>query len=159
MVKSSSVAAARKGAEKPTAPKPAAPKRAPALKPGATGEKPTCRHDDAPARRRGSVGTLALARAAALFRACGDPERLRLLERLSQGEFCVSELAAESGEGLSTVSQRLRLLRSEGLVSRRREGKHIYYALSDQHVADLIESALEHALEPHPHAHNGEEDE
>ena len=119
------------------------------------GEKPSGRHDDAPARRA-TVGTLALARAAALFRACGDPERLRLLERLSHGEFCVSELAAESGEGLSTVSQRLRLLRTEGLVSRRREGKHIYYALADQHVADLIQSALEHAVEPRAHEHEGE---
>ncbi|AKF11418.1 ArsR/SmtB family transcription factor [Sandaracinus amylolyticus] len=151
MVKSSSVATARKGTAAPRT-------TTKATKAAPTGEKPTCRHDDAPARR-GSVGTLALARAAALFRACGDPERLRLLERLSQGEFCVSELAAESGEGLSTVSQRLRLLRTEGLVSRRREGKHIYYALSDQHVADLIQSALEHALEPRSHAHTGEEDE
>lgn len=143
MVKSSSVAAPKRPRATPARP--------------TSGEKPTCRHDDAPARRT-SVGTLALARAAALFRACGDPERLRLLERLSQGEFCVSELAAESGEGLSTVSQRLRLLRTEGLVGRRREGKHIYYALADQHVADLIQSALEHALEPraHEHHHEGE---
>jgi ArsR family transcriptional regulator, lead/cadmium/zinc/bismuth-responsive transcriptional repressor len=115
-------------------------------------EKPECRHDGASGQTR-SVGPLALARAAALFRACGDPERLRLLERLSQGEFCVSELAASSGEGLSTVSQRLRLLRAEGLVSRRREGKHIFYGLFDQHVADLIHTALEHALEPRAHEH------
>lgn len=129
--------------------------KAGAKKGAKTGETPTCRHDDAPARRGSSIATLALARAAALFRACGDPERLRTLERLSHGELCVSELAAESGEGLSTVSQRLRLLRTEGLVSRRREGKHIYYALADQHVADLIGSAIAHAAEPR---HDEEDD-
>lgn len=123
------------------------------------GESPECRHGDAPASKSSAtVGTLALARAAALFRACGDPERLRTLERLSHGELCVSELAAESREGLSTVSQRLRLLRSEGLVSRRRDGKHIYYALADGHVADLIKSALEHAADPHHlHSHDGDD--
>lgn len=154
MVKSTSVrggASARSGG-----PRSGAGAKSPTTK-KASGEKPACKHDDAPARRT-TVGTLALARAAAIFRACGDPERLRLLERISHGEYCVTELAAESGEGLSTVSQRLRLLRSEGLVSRRREGKHIYYSLADQHVSDLIASALEHALEPrvHEHDHAGE---
>lgn len=87
-------------------------------------------------------------RAASLFRAMGDPARLRLLERLAaHGEQCVSELAEASGDGMSTVSQRLRLLRNENLVSRRREGKHIHYALVDEHVRALIEAALEHAAE------------
>jgi ArsR family transcriptional regulator len=87
-------------------------------------------------------------RGAAIFRAMGDPERLRLLERLAVGgEHCVSELAALSEVGMSTVSQRLRLLRTERLVARRREGKHVYYALADDHVAALIRAALEHAAE------------
>ena len=51
------------------------------------------------------------------------------------------------GEKFSTVSQRLRLLRGEGLVHRRREGTHIYYALADRHVVDLIHNALAHAAE------------
>jgi DNA-binding transcriptional ArsR family regulator len=87
-------------------------------------------------------------RAAALLKAVGDPGRLSLLERLARGgEHCVSELAEASGEGMSTVSQRLRLLRGEQLVTRRREGKHIYYALADDHVRELILAALEHATE------------
>ncbi|HJL19631.1 MAG TPA: metalloregulator ArsR/SmtB family transcription factor [Sandaracinaceae bacterium LLY-WYZ-13_1] len=87
-------------------------------------------------------------RGAAIFRAMGDPERLRLLERLAVGgEHCVSELAALFEVGMSTVSQRLRLLRAEHLVARRREGKHVYYALADDHVAALIRAALEHAAE------------
>jgi G3E family GTPase len=39
------------------------------------------------------------------------------------------------------------VLRTEGLIVRRREGTHVYYALADRHVADLIHNALEHAAE------------
>ncbi len=93
------------------------------------------------------VSDVALARAAGLFRAVGDEQRLRLLERLAEREWCVTELAAAEKEGLSTISQRLKILRAEGLVSRRREGKHIYYAIADQHVAQLVSTALAHADE------------
>jgi ArsR family transcriptional regulator, lead/cadmium/zinc/bismuth-responsive transcriptional repressor len=86
-------------------------------------------------------------RAAALFRALGDSARLSLLERLASGEFCVTELAEATGEGLSTISQRLRTLRSERLLRRRRVGKHVYYTLADHHVVALIQSALAHAAE------------
>ena len=88
-----------------------------------------------------------LEQAALIFRALGDPGRLSILERLRHGEACVSELASESDTGLSTVSQRLRYLRSERLVVRRRDGKHIYYALADAHVAELVENGLAHAAE------------
>lgn len=94
--------------------------------------------------------TDALERAVRLFKALGDEARLRTLDMLVAGEACVSELAASTGERVSTVSHRLRLLRSEGLVSRRRDGRHIYYALADRHVVELIENALDHALEDPP---------
>jgi ArsR family transcriptional regulator len=86
-------------------------------------------------------------RAAAIFRALGETNRLRILALLMRGERCVTELAEVLGDGLSAVSQRLRLLRSERLVKSRREGKHIFYALADQHVAELVANALEHAGE------------
>ncbi len=90
----------------------------------------------------------ALARASALFRAIGDPARLRILHILTGGRRCVSELAETTRAGLSTVSQQLKTLRAERLVTREREGKHIYYTLTDKHVAELVRSALEHASEP-----------
>jgi ArsR family transcriptional regulator, lead/cadmium/zinc/bismuth-responsive transcriptional repressor len=86
-------------------------------------------------------------RAAALLRAAGDANRLRLLHRLAQGEWCVSELAADTDTKLSTLSQQLRLLYSERIIERRREGKHIYYKLTDTHVEQLVEMALEHVAE------------
>ena len=85
--------------------------------------------------------------ASAMFRALGEPSRLRLLTRLSTGEICVSELVELEGEKLSTISARLKTLHAAGLVKRRREAKHIYYALSDSHVLGLVENALEHASE------------
>lgn len=48
---------------------------------------------------------------------------------------------------MSTISQRLRVLRSENIIVRRRRGKHINYALADQHVMDLVFNALAHATE------------
>jgi len=95
----------------------------------------------------------ALAAAAAMFRALADPERLRLLVRLAAGEACVTELADESK--LTTVSARLQALHAVRLVSRRRDARHIYYALADQHVLDLVASAMDHAGEqrtPIPYA-------
>ncbi len=112
----------------------------------------TCGPDEHARRRpRVSVSDEQLERAAAIFRAAGDLSRLKLLHRLSEGEWCVTELAEAAGVGLSTVSQQLRLLRAERIVSRRRAGKHIFYSLADAHVIHLIESAIEHAAEPHPH--------
>ena len=98
-----------------------------------------------------------LERAAAIFRAAGDVSRLKLLSRLCEGEWCVTELAEAAGVGLSTVSQQLRLLRAERIVARRRAGKHIFYSLADAHVEGLIRSAIDHASEPHSHEKTGED--
>jgi ArsR family transcriptional regulator len=99
------------------------------------------RHADQP------LPPAALERAAQLFRAMADAPRLRVLDLLKQGEMCVTEIVAAVSEKFSTVSQRLRILRQEGLIVRRREGNHLFYALADRHVADLILNALAHAHE------------
>jgi DNA-binding transcriptional ArsR family regulator len=87
--------------------------------------------------------------ASAMFRALGDPSRLRLLARLAgaRNEVCVTELAELENEKLSTISARLKTLHTVRLVKRRREAKHIFYALSDIHVLHLMQSAIEHAAE------------
>ena len=89
-----------------------------------------------------------------MFRALGDPARLQLVELLSEGERCVSDLAQRSCQEISTISQRLKVLRGERLIARRREGKHIFYFLADHHVVDLVRSALAHADENHSEDHN-----
>ena len=84
---------------------------------------------------------------AEIFRALGDPERLRLLLRLAESEACVSELAEQEREKITTVSARLKVLSTARLVRRRREAKHIFYALADEHVLRLIRNAIDHAAE------------
>ncbi len=108
-----------------------------------------CAPNDPAHRKRLSVPVdeAALDAASRIFRAMGDPPRLRTLAMLGQGEACVSEIAAVTGEELSTISQRLRVLRAENLLVRRRQGKHILYSLADQHVSGLIFNALAHATE------------
>ncbi len=109
---------------------------------------PDCSTHDHPNRPRAKlVNGEAIERAARLFRALGEESRLRIVAALSQGEACVTELAEASDESLSTVSQRLRVLRAENIVVRRREGKHINYALADAHVTEMVFNALAHASE------------
>ena len=84
---------------------------------------------------------------AALFHALGDPARLRLMELLFDGAHCVSELAQETGESMSLISQRLKILYQAELVIRQRTGKHIYYALADEHVITLLDNAFKHIEE------------
>jgi ArsR family transcriptional regulator, lead/cadmium/zinc/bismuth-responsive transcriptional repressor len=88
-----------------------------------------------------------LEHASAMFRALGDPSRLRLLARLAAGEICVTELVELEDEKMTTISGRLQMLHEVRLVKRRRAAKHIYYSLSDSHVLRLVESAMKHAAE------------
>jgi DNA-binding transcriptional ArsR family regulator len=150
---SSSKSANGSGKAAPVAAKAVAP--APASKPVAEGRADgQCGPEEHARRaRQTTVSDDQLDRAAAIFRAAGDLSRLKLLYRLCDGEWCVTELADAAGVGLSTVSQQLRLLRSERIVARRRAGKHIFYSLADSHVSDLIQSAIEHAAEGHVHEH------
>src|SRR5471030_1174212 len=96
---------------------------------------PSCKVTDHRKAKR-PVPPVSLDRAAQLFRAMADAPRLRILELLKEGELCVTEIVAAANDKFSTVSQRLRILRTEGLIIRRREGNHLFYALADRHVAD-----------------------
>ena len=83
--------------------------------------------------------------AAGMCHAMSDPARLRLLIHLSTREICVSELVEYEQGKLSSVSSRLQTLHNAGLVSRRRDAKHIFYALADDHVRQLLANILSHA--------------
>lgn len=97
--------------------------------------------------------------AAALFRALGDPGRLETLFLLRRREVCVGDLAVALDEKISTVSQRLRWLRADGLVDRERRGKHVYYRFADAHIEALMEIALEHVTEEgHPPSQRSEQE-
>lgn len=110
-------------------------------KPAAATRRPRSSAEEAP------YDAAACEQAARIFDALGDASRLRIVTMLAVREMCVSDITAAMNDNLSAVSQRLKLLRSERIVRTRREGKHIFYALADDHVAELVRNALDHASE------------
>ena len=90
----------------------------------------------------------AAARACGMLKVLGNPDRLLLLCRLTQGEFCVSELEAQLGIGQPTLSQQLGVLREESLVSTRREGKQIYYTIDSPEATAVMQVLYELFCQP-----------
>ena len=74
-----------------------------------------------------------------LMKTLSNPDRLLLLCQLSQGEMNVGELEALVGIAQPTLSQQLGVLRDEGLVSTRREGKNIYYQFASPQALAVME--------------------
>ncbi len=85
-------------------------------------------------------------RLAETFKALSDPTRLRIVSLLADAELCVCDLAAALGMTQSAISHQLRTLRELRLVRWRREGRQIFYALDDEHVADLFRRGLDHVV-------------
>ena len=77
---------------------------------------------------------------ATVARALGHAHRLQLLEQLAQGERTVEALAASIDLSIANASQHLQQLRRAGLVASRRNGKFVFYRLSDESVLALIAS-------------------
>ncbi|MBX3003099.1 MAG: winged helix-turn-helix transcriptional regulator [Anaerolineales bacterium] len=84
-------------------------------------------------------------RLAEIFKALSDPTRLRLISLLLENEACVHNLQDVLGMSQSAISHQLRHLRLLKLVRFRKEGRHVYYALDDEHVRKLFEQGLLHA--------------
>ena len=89
-------------------------------------------------------------KACALLKALAHGDRLVLLCRLSQGEFCVGELEADLGIRQPTLSQQLGVLRQEGLVETRRSGKHIHYRLASDDALAVLQVLHERLCAPSP---------
>jgi DNA-binding transcriptional ArsR family regulator len=86
--------------------------------------------------------------AATLLALLANPQRLRLLCTLLEGERSVSSLAAVIDLSQSAVSQHLAKLREAGIVSTRREAQTIYYAIADERAARLLEVLAELFCKP-----------
>jgi DNA-binding transcriptional ArsR family regulator len=75
-----------------------------------------------------------------LLRALANEDRLLLLCQMTQGEKSVGELEADLDIRQPTLSQQLGVLRTEGLVTTRREGKRIFYAVADPKLLTLLQT-------------------
>ena len=77
--------------------------------------------------------------ASRLLKTLANPDRLLLLCQLTQGEHCVSEMEVLVGVLQPTLSQQLGVLRQQGLVTTRREGKQIFYSIASQQALAVMQ--------------------
>ena len=82
-----------------------------------------------------------------LFKLFGDTTRMKILFALLESEMCVCAIADLLGMTQSAISHQLRILKDANLVGNRREGKAIYYSLSDDHVRTIVAQGFEHLIE------------
>jgi ArsR family transcriptional regulator len=77
--------------------------------------------------------------ASRLLRTLANPDRLMLLCRLSRGEASVGQLEADLGILQPTLSQQLTVLRTQGLVATRRDGKRIHYRVRSPRALAVLQ--------------------
>ena len=88
-----------------------------------------------------SISLQKLGLKAKLFRGLGDPTRLSILETLRDGEKSATQIVQKIDQSQSNVSNHLACLLDCGLVKNRREGRNIYYSLSDKKVSTLLQES------------------
>lgn len=80
-----------------------------------------------------------------IFKALSDATRLKIAYALTlEKELCVCDVANIIGSTTATASHHLRLLRNNGLANYRKEGKLVFYSLTDDHVRQLVYIAMIH---------------
>lgn len=81
------------------------------------------------------------------LKAISDETRIRIICALNINEMCVCDLSAVLDMTKSAISHQLRTLRDASIVKNRRDGKVVFYSLSDDHVKQIIETSLVHVSE------------
>ncbi len=81
---------------------------------------------------------------AELFKVFGDSTRIKILYALFEAELCVCDISKLLGLTQSAVSHQLRVLKANRLVKPRKDGKAVFYSLSDDHVRKIIAQGMEH---------------
>ena len=82
-----------------------------------------------------------------MFKIFGDQTRVKILMALESGELCVCDIAAVMNMSQSAISHQLRVLKQSNIVKTRREGKVVYYSISDDHVKEIFDMAMVHVQE------------
>ena len=82
-----------------------------------------------------------------MFKIFGDQTRVKILMALESGELCVCDIAAVMNMSQSAISHQLRVLKQSNIVKTRRQGKVVYYSISDDHVKEIFDIAMVHVQE------------
>ncbi|EOS81150.1 hypothetical protein C817_00807 [Dorea sp. 5-2] len=108
----------------------------------------TCVHKDVVLRVQKKLPEEVLLKELAdFYKVFGDSTRIKILCVLLESEMCVCDLAEVLGMTQSAISHQLRVLKQMKLVKNRREGKTVYYSLSDGHIQTIISQGMEHITE------------
>lgn len=82
-----------------------------------------------------------------LLSVASDSTRLKIMLSIADEEHNVTEIVAMVGASQSLVSHQLEVLRKHRLVTARKDGRKVYYLLSDHHINELISVVYEHVSE------------
>lgn len=82
-----------------------------------------------------------------LFKTLSDETRVKILWYLKEGPLNVSELSNKVGLSHSAISHQLKTLRLTNLVTKKKQGREVYYEYSDLHVYEIFNQAIEHVQE------------
>ena len=81
------------------------------------------------------------------FRVLGDPTRIKIISLLQQGECCVHIISEALKMQQTAISHQLKILRHKRLVKYRKEGRHVYYSLCDNHINEILKTGFSHIQE------------
>ena len=84
---------------------------------------------------------------AEFFKVFGDPTRIKILSVLRDKELCVHVIAQALEMHQTAISHQLKVLRQSRLVRYKKEGKHVFYSLNDNHIDEMLKTGLEHIKE------------
>ena len=81
------------------------------------------------------------------YKNLGDLTRLRILDLLLSGEYCVGDISSKLDVSQSAVSHQLRTLRNSNLVKARKSGQMVLYSIAERHIETILRYATEHIKE------------
>ena len=81
------------------------------------------------------------------FKIFGDLTRIRIIQVLSLQELCVCDISTILNISQSATSHQLKILRQFGVAKPRKDGKMMYYSISDEHIKSIFTNGLEHLSE------------
>ncbi len=90
-------------------------------------------------KRNATLNKLSTQRKAEIFKALGHPTRLRIVEKLAEGEQCVCVLLEMFDIDMSTLSRHLSVLKNAGIVVDERRGKNIFYSLTCPCILNMFD--------------------
>jgi ArsR family transcriptional regulator len=84
---------------------------------------------------------------AEFFKILGEPTRIKIINILFLSEMCVCDISQIMGMNQSAISHQLKILKQANLVKYRKEGKSVFYSLTDEHIKQIFDQGMIHIKE------------